>query len=324
MKAWTMAAASSFLLSTTKYLTRLALDPVTFGINDDSDNVASRLPSLARLQQLQESHLARIPFENLAQHGCRDPAVLDVQATAHKILDCQRGGFCFELNTLFGTFLRQLGYTVHFVLAHVHRGGDTGYADDATHVILIVEATDEDDDDDATRTTRPYYVDVGFGEPPLHPLDYTMFGMEQQTPEGMKSKLVRDGDVVELYWLQKGTWQPRLRWSYADSLKSIEMADMAAGMAIVQTPESIFSQKIIAARITRTTKQTLAGSRYKVTGPPRFQQDGSQGPKHVQQLSSALQAQELLEKEFAMPVSSTSGLALEKSLAAAEEVWSNF
>lgn len=321
-----MAAASGFLLSTTKYLTRLGLDPVTFGINDDSDNAASsRLPSLAKLQQLQESHLARIPFENLAQHGCRDPAVLDVDATAQKILDCQRGGFCFELNSLFGTFLRQLGYTVHFVLAHVHRGGDTGYADDATHVILIVEATDEeDDDDDATRTTRPYYVDVGFGEPPLHPLDYTLFDKEQQTPEGMKSKLVLDGDAVELYWLQKGTWQPRLRWSYAASLASIEMADMAAGLAIVQTPEFIFSQKIITVRITRTTKQTLAGSRYKVTGPPRFQEDGSQGPKHVQQLSSALQAQELLEKEFAMPASSTSGLALEKSLAAAEEVWSNF
>ena len=308
MKALSMTAAG-FLLPAAKYWARLALDPATL----DEE------PSLQKLQQLQESHLANVPFENLAQHGSvGGPAVLDIATTANKILDQNRGGFCFELNTLFGNFLRQLGYSVKFVLAHV-RAGDA-FHDKATHVILIVECQSQGD-----QTMIPYYVDVGFGEPPLHPLEYHAFGTEQQTPEGMKSKIVRQGDQVELHWLRGGSWQPRLKWSYKGSLVGVEMPDFAPGLAAVQMPESIFSQKLIVARLTRTAKMTLAGSRYKVTGPPRFADDGSQGPKEIRQLElddSVLEAQKLLELEFGMPMSVTSGLSLEKSNTAAEELWS--
>lgn len=304
--------AASFLLPAAKYWARLALDPTSL----DAE------PSLPKLQQLQESHLANVPFENLAQHGSvGGPAVLDMNTTANKILDQNRGGFCFELNTLFGNFLRQLGYSVKFVLAHVHAG--EAYRDMATHVILIVECPRHTQ---GQTTMVPYYVDVGFGEPPLHPLEYHAFGTAQQTPEGMKSKLIRQGDQVELYWLREGTWQPRLKWSYKDSLVGVEVSECAPGLAAVQMPESIFSQKLIVTRLTRVTKMTLAGSRYKVTGPPRFTDNGSQGPKEIRQLDidSVPQAQKLLELEFGMPMSATSGLSLKKSNTAAEELWSQF
>ena len=307
MKA--LAMLSTIMLNGTKYFVRLKLDPTTLDAH----------ASIEKLKQLQESHLAQIPFENLAQHGCvGGPAVLDLETTATKILDLLRGGFCFELNTLFGMFLRQIGYQVRFVLAHVYT--PEGYRGDPTHVIMIVECRDENQ-----HVSGTYFADVGFGEPALHPLDYTLFGVEQETPEGMKSKIFRDGDQVELYWLKEGSWLPRLKWSYEKSLSSVEMGDLEHGLAQVLGPESIFSKKLITTRITRTTKCTLAGNRFKVTGPPRFQDDGSQGQKETQRLASVAEAQSFLEEKFGIPLSETQGLSLEKSNSVEHDaVWSQF
>ena len=167
--------AMAFLPSIAKYFARLEADPAAL----DPE------PSLNKLQHLQECHLAKIPFENLAQHGwVGGPATLDLERTASKVLDRKRGGFCLELNLLFGTFLRQLGYEVRFVSCHVF--ANNSFQDVATHVALIVECQAEDQ-----QPSAPYFSDVGFGEPSLHPLKYTNFGTEQTTPEGMKSKIVR-------------------------------------------------------------------------------------------------------------------------------------
>jgi len=81
-----------------RYFARLKLSPSEF----------DELPTVKKLQAIQEAHLAQIPFENLAQHGCSQPAVLDTTEIAHKILDCRRGGFCFELNGLLAEFLEEL------------------------------------------------------------------------------------------------------------------------------------------------------------------------------------------------------------------------
>ena len=306
----TLFPLSAVMLSVTKYYERLKVDPSTLDTQ----------PSITKLQHLQESHLEHIPFENLAQHGCAGgPVVLDLETTAAKILDRRRGGFCLELNPLFGTFLRQIGYHVGFVLAHVYT--PDGYREDPTHVFMVVQCQD----DKETNTSGTYFVDVGFGEPSLHPLDYTKFGVEQETPEGMKSKIVRDGDHVELYWLKDGSWLPRLKWSYEKSQSSVEIHDMESELAIVLAPESIFSKKIITTRLTRTSKSTLAGSRFKITGPPRIQDDGSQGPKETQRLASVADVQFFLEEKFGIPVSETQGLSLEKSNSAENEaVWSQF
>ena len=39
--------------------------------------------------------------------------------------------------------------------------------DGSTHVVLIVTCLEEETDD-----PKMYYVDVGLGEPPLHPISY--------------------------------------------------------------------------------------------------------------------------------------------------------
>lgn len=208
-----------------RYLTRLKL-------NDKNDSLClsslDTAPTIAKLRILQEAHLATIPFENLSQHGCPHPATLQdcsnggTSATATKVLDENRGGFCFELNGLFAELLVALGYTVCRVPAFVHID-ETGFRPVATHIVLVVTIptptpNDIGEDDPTVISTQPnaeqdsglatskleqqqqqqesnsttnmWLVDVAFGEPSLHPLAYEM-DVIQETPEGMLSKLIR-------------------------------------------------------------------------------------------------------------------------------------
>lgn len=185
-----------------RYFKRLGLDPSKLDAK----------ATLDKLKILHERHLACIPFENASQHGLDHAAALDVQQTAHKILDRTRGGFCFEVNGLLAAFLVELGYKVVQVPAQVY--GGTHFDVVPSHLVLIVTCHDG----------TVVYADVGFGEPPLHPLLYDVSGdVEQVTPEGMRSKLVRQtdeqGEAVYLYWFKNGEWIPRLRWNYPCSIK---------------------------------------------------------------------------------------------------------
>ena len=100
-----------------KYLSRLGVDAA----------IVERAPNAEDLQALLTAHLSTIPFENLGQHEHPSeglpfigvPAVskpllpsLDVDACLSKLVEKNRGGFCFELNFSFAWLLRQLGYAV--------------------------------------------------------------------------------------------------------------------------------------------------------------------------------------------------------------------
>lgn len=280
------------------------------------------LPSLRKLQILQERHLEHIPFENLSQHGCSFPATLNYTTTANKILNCSRGGFCFELNLLFASLLQELGYDVTTTVAHVWADGV--FKPQPSHCINIVRVQlEEEDTADGSSTMVPYFCDVGFGEPSLHPLDYTLFDAEQVTPEGMRSKLVRENDDTVIYcWYKNGTWVPRLRWSYSNSLTGCGEDVLAHGLAQPLLPSSPFAQKVIVTRLTRTEKRTCTGLRLKVTRP-RFplHPDGPPPSPHVTELSSAQEARRVLQEQFGMPLDATEGLCFDKSRAAPLQMW---
>ena len=75
---------------------------------------------LAHLRLLQKLHMASIPFENLSLHYSQDRHVsTDHQALYRKIVDRQRGGYCFENNQFFRTVLQSLGYQLYAAGARV-------------------------------------------------------------------------------------------------------------------------------------------------------------------------------------------------------------
>ncbi|PSQ18467.1 arylamine N-acetyltransferase [Halobacteriales archaeon QS_8_69_26] len=136
-------------------LERIGIDPATVDT-----------PDLATLDRLQAAHVRTVPFENLSIVG--DPygdaggegVDLSVPAAYRTVVDRGLGGYCFELNGLFGWLLSSLGYDVDRVAARV----TSGLTVPANHHALVVTLD------------RRYVVDVGCGTPPMRvptPLDGT-------------------------------------------------------------------------------------------------------------------------------------------------------
>src|SRR4051812_10193641 len=75
-------------------------------------------PTAETLRRLQVAHLLSVPFENLSIHW-GEPIELDDEALFEKIVVRRRGGFCYELNGLFATLLRALGFDVAMLSAGV-------------------------------------------------------------------------------------------------------------------------------------------------------------------------------------------------------------
>ena len=157
-------------------------------------------PDGITLRRLVEAHLRYIPFENLSLHGCRPgggddepPIPLSLPLLHDKILRRKRGGCCFELNGLLGHYLLELGYFVKLVPCWIYAGPERGHSSSRrakfrtrqTHAFLLARTPGVEES---------FIVDVGLGEPPLHPLRYgpSVLGVTQRTPDGMQSRVVQE------------------------------------------------------------------------------------------------------------------------------------
>ncbi|WP_231184462.1 arylamine N-acetyltransferase [Haladaptatus sp. DYF46] len=138
-----------------RYCSRIGLDPNAVRDTD--------LETLARLQR---AHVTTVPFENVAitgdPFGNRDGNGVSLVAEDcyDKIVEGRRGGFCFELNGLFGDFLAELGFDVGRRAAMMVSDGEA--RPPANHLTNVVTLD------------RPYIVDVGMGIPTMRrplPLD---------------------------------------------------------------------------------------------------------------------------------------------------------
>lgn len=124
--------------------------------------------SAENLATLQEHHLHAVPFENLDVLR-RTPLSLEIEPLFDKIVMRRRGGYCFELNALFGWLLRELGYPVEDLIARFwfdHQSPPPK----PRHQALKVEVGD-----------ASYLCDVGMGGGivPLRPIQMVE-GLEQQ------------------------------------------------------------------------------------------------------------------------------------------------
>ena len=83
-------------------------------------------PDYENLCRLQRCHLFSVPYENL--DILKNIKIdLNTDALFDKIVTRRRGGYCFEVNRLFGELLRALGYNVTDLAARYLRG-DSGEA----------------------------------------------------------------------------------------------------------------------------------------------------------------------------------------------------
>ncbi len=106
---------------------------------------------------LHEAHLKTIAYENLDIHMGK-PLSLDIMSIYKKIVKQQRGGWCFEMNSLFAWALKKMRFNVSLLAGavnHKERGDTANFG----HLLLLVKL-------------ESYYIaDVGFGDGFLLPLE---------------------------------------------------------------------------------------------------------------------------------------------------------
>jgi N-hydroxyarylamine O-acetyltransferase len=113
-------------------------------------------PDLTTLRALHRAHMLAIPYDSLDVQLGR-PVSLDPAAAFDKIVTRRRGGWCYEMNGLFGAMLQNIGFKVTRMAGAAMREvrGDFMIG---SHLVLLVELDGE-----------PWIADVGFGDGALEP-----------------------------------------------------------------------------------------------------------------------------------------------------------
>ena len=207
------------------------------------------VPDRASLARLQLAHLETVPFENLdIARGI--PIVTELDAVADKVVRRRRGGYCFELNALFGSLLTSLGYEVRLLAARVARDDGT-YGRPFAHLTLDVV----DPEGGPSLLT-----DVAFGDGLTAPLPIVADVVRPDRDR--RVRLVRDADAWVYEDDREGTWAPL----YTFDLVHRSRTDFDEMNRWQQTsPESRFTQQTICTLLTTDGRVTIAGDRLVVT-----------------------------------------------------------
>ncbi len=135
-----------------------------------------REATLTTLRALHRAHLLAIPYENLDIHlGL--PLTLDREAMFTKLVDERRGGWCYEMNGVFGRVLETLGFSVRYLSGAVGRA-ERGWRAQGNHLVLLVTLD------------RAWIADVGFGDGFLTPLPLEVGHFRQ---DFLQYEVSRDG-----------------------------------------------------------------------------------------------------------------------------------
>ncbi|MCI5083730.1 MAG: arylamine N-acetyltransferase [Saprospiraceae bacterium] len=209
-------------------------------------------PQLQSLQLLQRQHLINVPFENLDIHLGR-PITLNYYHIYEKIVQLDRGGFCYELNGLFYFLLKELGFEVKRISAMTYNE-QHGYRYEYDHLALLVQTEGQE-----------WLTDVGFGRFSLVPLS---LNTNQVQTDGRQQYLLRPYEAKDGYTevLSKKIgaeedWKPCYIFTKVERMVE-EFADMCH---YHQTnPESHFLKGPMCTRATEDGRVTIWKNKLKI------------------------------------------------------------
>jgi N-hydroxyarylamine O-acetyltransferase len=203
--------------------------------------LAERPPAtLAGLTTLHRAHLFAIPYENFdVQLG--NPVTIEIAPIYDKIVTRRRGGWCYEMNGIFGWALKELGFAVTRATGSVMRAVN-GETFNGNHLVLRVDLPE-----------GLYLADVGFGDGPIDPIRVRVGAIESH---GFHYSLARaDGDWWRLTNHPKGGAP-----SFDFNLAPADERQLAEKCHLLQTWEnSNFVLNAVAQRYTRDGLVILRG-----------------------------------------------------------------
>ncbi len=205
-------------------------------------------PTAKTLAAVQKAHLYTVPYENLDILAGK-PLSLKTEDLFDKIVTRNRGGYCFELNELFGWLLRQIGYRVTDYFARFLKGEEG--IPMRRHHVLRVEGGELD---------GAYIADVGVGTgSPTFPPRLAEGG--EQMLDGKPYRFVRDGFLgwvlEELY---HGAWSPV--YSFTEE-PQLPVDFIAASFYCEKSPDSIFNKDAMISLRVESGRRTLDGDAFR-------------------------------------------------------------
>jgi N-hydroxyarylamine O-acetyltransferase len=247
-------------MNSEKYLARIGLEnPVA-------------IADIYNLKLLQRQHLLNVPFENLDIHW-RRPIVLDTERFYRKIVEENRGGFCYELNGLFNELLRESGFETRLLSARVG-DGKGGFSEEFDHLAILVIIGE-----------MQYLADVGFGAFSAEPLQFVP-DIEQQDDAGEFIIRLLDGEYFEVAKRDGGEWKSEYKFKpFGRDLSEF------AGMCDFHqaSPLSHFTKGKVCSIMTLDGRKTLTDSKFIITAG---------GEKTESAVSSEEEFDRILLREF--------------------------
>ena len=235
-------------------------------------------PTIDTLKALHHAQLYTIPLENFDIQLGRD-IILDTEAIFEKIVHKRRGGYCFELNGLFLTALKSMGFDARALLARVHI---TGTPSGRGHQLELI-----------TIDGRQWIADVGFGaDTPRTPIP-----LEFDQPiehDSQTIRLVEDDQYgIILQTLKEEGWIDL----YSFDLGYVCPADIELGNYYTSTnPSSLFVFARVAALPVESGVVTLFNNTLKKV---------IVGNESVQELAEGQAYLDALKKHFGIELEAT-------------------
>ena len=154
----------------------------------------------AGLDRVLWAHLCNVPFENLDLFDYDRKVDFGIEEMFEKVVEKKRGGYCFELNSVFMALLSEIGFEVYPVGVRIFMGGDEKNIPAIAHraSIIVIDG-------------KRYYADVGFGltSAPGHAIcvdDYnnqdirgTIFSVEDRPFNHKMIMMHKDGEKSALF-----------------------------------------------------------------------------------------------------------------------------
>lgn len=234
--------------------------------------------SLESLKTLHLEHPKYITFENIDSFTGIVP-LIDNGSIFKKLVENQRGGYCYEQNILFKDVLETLGLAPKMHLARVVWSSRDGSATARSHMLLTVEIN-----------SKKYLADVGFGSMTLNsPLAFEL-DTEQSTPGGI-FRLTLIDNFYQLEVL-KTEWLP----IYKFSLEEVEHTDLQmANWYIATGPDSMFNKFLMITRVDEDTRYSIFNNVFNIR-----KNDGS---KESGEITTVIQLNNLLKDHFNLEIS---------------------
>ncbi len=207
------------------------------------------------LDGLVRAHLEQIPFENLDVFDRKEVPELSTEALFEKIVAGGRGGFCYELNTLFEELLKSLGFSVRAVPARVL--WNKTLFPPLAHMLLLCELDG-----------KKYCCDVGYGGPGPKGLVLLEEGEQviageafriakRPEPGVLESLGLTEAEAGDAFWilrLSHGEWKPVL---WFQELPFWRQDFKLLNFYCAKNPEILFTHRRVVNLCTKTGSKAL-------------------------------------------------------------------